>query len=53
MANVLLAASAMNLVNWMSRFFASVLWMLLGTFQVLRNARTAFGHPVLKFKGTI
>jgi transposase, IS5 family len=49
MANVLLAASAINLVNWMSRFFASVLLNLLGTLQ---NARSACGHPMLKFQGT-
>lgn len=51
MANVLLSASAMNLVNWMSRFFASVLWMLLGAVQAMRSARQALGHPILKFQG--
>lgn len=52
MANVLLAASAMNLVNWMSRFFASVFLMLLAAYQMLQNASSAFGHPTLKFHGT-
>jgi IS5 family transposase len=52
MANVLLAASAMNLVNWMGRFFTSVLWMLLGVAQAMRNARQAAALPMLKFQGT-
>jgi IS5 family transposase len=52
MANVLLAASAMNLVSRMSWFFASILLMLLGTVQVLRITRSAFGLPTLKFQGT-
>jgi hypothetical protein len=51
MANVLLAASAMNLVNWMSRFSASSLWMLLAALHLVRNTRSAFSHPTLKFKG--
>lgn len=51
MANVILAASAMNLVNWMSRFFASILLMLLGAAQELRITRSAFGYPTLKFQG--
>jgi transposase, IS5 family len=52
MANALLAASAMNLVNWMSRLFASILWMLLDSIQSLRNARSTLGQPTLKFQGT-
>jgi hypothetical protein len=52
MANIILSASAMNLVSWMSRFFAAVLLMLLGTVQALRNTRSAFGHPTLKFQRT-
>lgn len=51
MANVLLAASAMNLVNWMSRFFASVLWML-GVARAIQIARLALACPIPKFQGS-
>ena len=52
MANALLAASAMNLVNWMSRFFASVLWVLLGVVKAVRNVQLALSHPMSKFQGS-
>jgi transposase, IS5 family len=52
MANVILAAAAMNLANWMGRLFASVLGMLLGRVQSLRDARATLGYPTLKFQGT-
>jgi IS5 family transposase len=52
MANALLAASAMNLVNWMSRFLASVIWMLPGTAKAMQNVRSALAYPTLKFQGT-
>jgi transposase, IS5 family len=52
MANALLAASAMNLVNWMSRLFASVLWVLLGAVNAMQYVRPAFGHPGLKIQKT-
>jgi hypothetical protein len=47
MANVILAASAMNLVNWMSRLFASVLFFI----QAVRNRLTAPTVPRMKFHG--
>jgi hypothetical protein len=47
MANVLLAASAMNLVNWMSRLFASVDIFIL----VVRNGLSSLAAPMLKFQG--
>jgi IS5 family transposase len=49
MANVILAASAMNLANWMSRFLLSIFKMLQWSNRMLETLRFVLSRPELKF----
>ena len=49
MTNVILAASAMNLVNWMGRFLLSFFEMLWRSIKMLETLRVLLSWPGLKF----
>jgi IS5 family transposase len=49
MANVILAASAMNLVNWMGRFLLPMIGLLRWSSRMLETLRLLHSRPVPKF----
>jgi len=51
MANVILAASAMNLVNWMSRFLLPIFEMLRWSHKMLETLRVLLTWPRPEFVG--
>jgi hypothetical protein len=49
MANVILAASAMNLVNWMGRFLLPIIAMLRSSNKMLESLRNLLTWSMPKF----
>lgn len=49
MTNVILAASAMNLVNWMGRFLLSIFEMLRRSIKMPEILRVLLSWPTPKF----